>query len=164
LRERRDEIDSLISHFTSELAMKLNRNRSPVFREDALTMLRRHDWPGNIRQLRTIVQSAILFADDNNTVTPDSLASAGLPVPGAPLLSSPPPPPGSPSSSPSCEAAEELSRERVLEALAATAWNQTRVAKLLGIPRNKLIRLMERYNIPRPRAQCDSDHRKDGLS
>jgi len=142
LRERRDEIDGLVLQFACDLAKRLNRDQPPVFHEDALAALNRYDWPGNIRELRTIVQRAIVLADEN-TVTPHVLAAARLHTDALP-------PPGG--------GAEDAERERVRAALLENYWNQTRTAEQLGIPRNKLIWLIQRYNLPRPRPKRDPDH------
>ena len=45
----------------------------------------------------------------------------------------------------------ELERERIIEALARCGGNQTRAAKLLGMPRRTLVSRLSRYDVPRPR-------------
>ena len=138
LRERRDEIDGLITRFACAEAASLERDRPPVFDDDARAALHRHDWPGNIRELLHVVKRAVLLTE-GHAVTSRILLAAGLP---ADLV----PPDGSP------EAAE---RERVRAALDACGGNQSRAARMLGIARNTLIRLIQKYHLKRPRPKDD---------
>jgi len=59
LRERGEDIPLLCAHFAAELGAAQIR-----FQEDALSLLRAHPWPGNIRELRNVVQRAVLAAED----------------------------------------------------------------------------------------------------
>ena len=58
LRKRRDEIDGLILQFASDESAALKRDRPPAFDDEARAALHRHDWPGNIRELRNVVERA----------------------------------------------------------------------------------------------------------
>lgn len=71
LRERVAEIESLARHFLKEAADRLSR-RIPSLSEEALSALLRHDWPGNIRELRNRLQRAIVLAP-SKTLEPDSI-------------------------------------------------------------------------------------------
>jgi len=134
LRERRDEIDPLIVHFASEAAT----GATPVvFDEDARAALHRYDWPGNIRELRNVVERAIVHTE-GDVVTASILVDAGLPGDAVPL-------PGG--------LAEEEQRNRVVEVLARYGGNQSRAARELGIARNTLRAWMRRYGIPYPRTR-----------
>jgi len=138
LRERRDEIDGLISRFTCEAAATWRRDQPPAFDDDARAALHRHDWPGNLRELRHVVERAVLLTE-GNVVTSRILVAAGLPLDVVP-------PDGSP------EAAE---CERVRAALDACGGNQSRAARMLGIARNTLIRMIRKHHLTRPRPKDD---------
>src|SRR6185503_9838072 len=64
LAERRDDVPLLVAHFmkhlsaTSGLAMR-------EIGDDAMAMLQAHDWPGNVRQLRNIVERLLILASDD---------------------------------------------------------------------------------------------------
>lgn len=58
LRDRVEDIPLLVDHFTRET---MNEEEVPRFTRGALRMLSRHTWPGNIRELRNVVQRTILF-------------------------------------------------------------------------------------------------------
>jgi transcriptional regulator of acetoin/glycerol metabolism len=140
LRERRDELDGLVLQFARDAAMSMKRERPPTFDDDARGGLHRHDWPGNIRELRNLVERAVLLTE-GNAVTSCILVAAGLPDDVLP------PPGGS---------AEDAERGRVIEALAACGGNQSRAARMLGVARNTLIRLIRKYNLKRPRPKHGS--------
>ena len=139
LRERRDEIDGLISQFASDAAARLRRDGPPMFDADARGRLHRHDWPGNIRELRNVVERSVLLAE-GDTVTTRVLAAAGLPA-GPP---------------PAREATEDAERARVIAALAACGGNQSLTARMLGMARNTLIARIRRYGLVRPRSHRTS--------
>jgi DNA-binding NtrC family response regulator len=137
LRERRDEIDGLTAQFAAEMAKELGRDRPPVLDGGARAALHRYAWPGNIRELRSIVRRAVLLSPDQ-LITPDILVAAEL---AADAL----PPPGGD--------AGGVERERVVAALAACGGNQSRAARLLQISRNTLMARLKKYNLRRPRSK-----------
>ena len=81
LRERREEVPQLVEHFRREF----NRRHGldvENFRPDALDALYHQPWPGNVRQLRNVVERAMLFADDrvierHHLSLPESEGDAG---------------------------------------------------------------------------------------
>lgn len=64
LRERRDDIPSLVSHFMNSFS-KLSGIKTPRITEQALQQMLMYDWPGNIRELEHVVQRAILLNTDS---------------------------------------------------------------------------------------------------
>ena len=63
LRDRRDDIPHLVSHFMARVTSAGAAERIPAISEDALTMLKAYDWPGNIRQLENAVLRASVLCD-----------------------------------------------------------------------------------------------------
>ncbi len=61
LRERRDDIELLSYHFLSEFAKKFHKNLEG-FSKRALVLLRNYDWPGNVRQLRNVLERAVVLS------------------------------------------------------------------------------------------------------
>ena len=63
LRERKDDIPQLLYHF---LRMYCHRVEKQIdgFSDDAITYLINHDWPGNVRQLKNVVERLVIMADD----------------------------------------------------------------------------------------------------
>jgi len=61
LRERREDIPELVEHFLARFAAE-RRMPAPSISEEAMAALQAHDWPGNIRQLRNIIERTIILA------------------------------------------------------------------------------------------------------
>src|SRR5438105_3757061 len=61
LRERREDIPELVSHFLARLAAE-RRMSPPAISEEAMAALQAHDWPGNVRQLRNIIERTLIMA------------------------------------------------------------------------------------------------------
>jgi two-component system response regulator AtoC len=176
LRERADEIELLSAHFMVNAATILNKP-TPKLSPEAKACLEAYSWPGNIRELRNVIERAVLLTRDRS-ITPDlfppevtkmepaspGASSKNTPHPRAldrlptlPDLSGDEAPPAvevfprATDASRLQEEVEQLERARIIEALAKCNGNQTRAAALLGITRRVLIKRIERYNLPRPR-------------
>ena len=63
LRERKDDIPRLVYHFLKVYCRQTGKHIDG-FSDDALEMLVNHDWPGNIRQLKNVVERLVILADD----------------------------------------------------------------------------------------------------
>jgi formate hydrogenlyase transcriptional activator len=70
LRERREEIRPLASHFLAREAALMNR-RPPAVSEEAWRALEAHAWPGNVRELENFVQRALILSPGPELVLPD---------------------------------------------------------------------------------------------
>ncbi|HVJ89995.1 MAG TPA: helix-turn-helix domain-containing protein, partial [Labilithrix sp.] len=138
LRERVAEIGPLALRFANEARRAAGRGPLHIAPETVVA-LTGYGWPGNIRELRNVIERALLFCE-GDTLRPEHLS---LPRPMAMTL-------------PDVDAmvADESSddeRQRVLAALEACAGNQTHAARMLGISRGTLITRLAKYNVPRPR-------------
>jgi two-component system response regulator HydG len=71
LRERREDIELLATHFLRESASVLRESRVLGFTSAAMQALVHHDWPGNVRQLRAAVERAIVVATGDHIDAPD---------------------------------------------------------------------------------------------
>ena len=168
LRERADEILPLAQAFVEDAAKRFGRPQ-PRLSAEVNAALRAYPWPGNIRELRNVMERAVLLC---NGVTvevgnlpvarlsgnfaqrrPARAAPAGIAGPVAEL---PPPPPRLPQSPPE-ELREELAaleRNRITEALARCGGNQTQAALELGMSRRTLVKRLSEYGLPRPRKRA----------
>ncbi len=63
LREREGDIPLLSKHFAARMAFELERSDIPRFSGEALGLLERYDWPGNIRELKNVVERAVYRSD-----------------------------------------------------------------------------------------------------
>ena len=73
LRERRDELPSLVQHFVSRAAVEFRKGQVRVAENTMERLLIAH-WPGNIRQLQNEVRRMIALADVDAVLTPDALS------------------------------------------------------------------------------------------
>jgi psp operon transcriptional activator len=136
LRERFGDIELLVAHFATYMASELDRSRAPVFAQEALDLLRTHPWPGNIRELKNVVERAV-YRTDGDLITeiefdpfrsPYMQPSANERIPAEMDRDDEP---GPPDSLP--EAIRQLEISRLKEALSRAHFNQKRAADLLGL-------------------------------
>lgn len=59
LRERTGDIELLIRHFATRMALELGWRDVPVFSDEAMASLERYTWPGNIRELKNVIERAV---------------------------------------------------------------------------------------------------------
>jgi hypothetical protein len=84
LRERREDIPELVSHFLARFASD-RRMSPPTISAEAIAALQAHDWPGNVRQLRNIIERTIILAPgdrvsriDVDLLPPEILENQGV--------------------------------------------------------------------------------------
>ena len=154
LRERRSEVEALTRRFIVEAAAR-NGTPPPALTREALDALRAHPWPGNIRELRNVIERAVLLAGGG------ALLPAHLPMKPASATSGTHPTPAASAPAPAAsslrDAVVSAERQRILDALAQAGGNQTKAAELLGIGRRTLIDKLEQYHLPRPRKGREPD-------
>ncbi|MEO8634106.1 MAG: sigma-54 dependent transcriptional regulator [Gemmatimonadales bacterium] len=145
LRERRQDIPLLIDHFLTTLATR--HGRDPVaIAPEAQARLLAYDWPGNVRELENALERAIVLAE-LDVIGPEHLSDAVRPTPGnveEPAkreVGTNPVPPEEP-----LVTLEELERRHVFRALASTGGNREATAKVLGISRRTLTRMIQRWH------------------
>jgi transcriptional regulator with PAS, ATPase and Fis domain len=73
LRERREDISTLISHFVSHYARKNEQNISGITAE-AIQILETYSWPGNIRELGAEIERLVLYAEDDGYIRPENIS------------------------------------------------------------------------------------------
>jgi DNA-binding NtrC family response regulator len=145
LRERKEDIPLLVSHFVTRFNERL-RKRIESVAPEALDRLTSHAWPGNIRELENVLERSILFADGPvlraTNLPPDLGGSDGAPTVAAPAQApvgedEPPPPEGSLKDLVRRET-ERVERELIRQALDETNGNVTQAARRLKISRKSL--------------------------
>ena len=172
LRERRAEIPALARQFIAEASAPLGLS-PPKLSERAASWLVSHIWPGNIRELRSVVDRAVLLAAGGTIDVPHlqmdpEFSQGALRAPASALAHSVPVLPQHNISEPEAVRAprsvgatggqeklrdevERLERERIVDAIARSGGNQTKAAELLGISRRALLHRLDAYGLPRPR-------------
>ena len=133
LRDRRDDIEALAEALLEDIA---RRSGLPVrsLAPDALEVLAAHDWPGNIRELRNVLEQAVLLHDEL------VLHAAQLPRLGATPTT---PAAGGPKPLP--DQLADVERKAIADALKTTGGNRAAAAKLLKMSRAALYDRLARY-------------------
>jgi PAS domain S-box-containing protein len=72
LRERKEDIPLLVSHLVAQLSKKLGKTIETVPQE-TMTSLRNYSWPGNIRELRNVIERAVIITQGSNLILIDDL-------------------------------------------------------------------------------------------
>lgn len=134
LRERRDDIEPLANSFLKRYAAQAGRLLNG-FTPAAVDMLRRFDWPGNVRQLQNEVQQAVLMSEGRVIEVRD------LSIKTAPedTLSD---------QWPNMTLMEGVERNTIVNMLSETGGNKVETAKRLGIGRQTLYNKIKAYGIP----------------
>ncbi|MBI5581888.1 MAG: sigma-54-dependent Fis family transcriptional regulator [Deltaproteobacteria bacterium] len=146
LRERKADIPFLLSHFFEEFAHK---NNKPVMKvaPEALQMIVKHPWRGNVRELRNLVERIVVLKD-GDTLVPEDLplkmrileGEDGRRLEAAPADAD----------IPFQAAVSEFEKKLILNALEKTGWVKNRAADLLKIKRTTLVEKIKRYNLEKP--------------
>jgi two-component system nitrogen regulation response regulator NtrX len=148
LRERVDDVPRLADHFMSELAREYGRRRKELD-PAALAALQRYRWPGNVREMRNILERLMIMVP-GDTITEGDLSFLDGGVA--------PPEPTSGISLPLHEARDRFERDYILRALAGQQGNISRTAEVLGVERSNLYRKMRGFGIaPTRRAAAEED-------
>ena len=156
LRERRLEIQPLAEAFLAQLSG--DAAHAPRLSDDAAALLASHAWDGNIRELRNVIDRALLMCD-GDTIEPEHLPLETLRrvAPSAPAVaeveeiwSSEAIDTESTSTTRPLTEEARAERERIVAALRAEGGNQSHAARRLGISRSTLLTRLDDLGIPRP--------------
>jgi two-component system nitrogen regulation response regulator NtrX len=145
LRERREDIPELVSNFLARFAAE-RRTPAPRISEEAMAALQAHDWPGNVRQLRNIIERTVILAPGDRVscievdlLPPEVLdnqnamggASTAMAIMGSPLR----------------EARESFEREYLKIQIRRFSGNISRTASFIGMERSALHRKLKALGI-----------------
>jgi len=141
LRERKDDIPFLAYSFVQEFAKKFGSKVNEIS-HDAIEILKNYSWKGNVRELRNVIERAVLLMDQNqkilkahhinflNTGTQNNLdVDYLLKIP------------------PNGIKMEVVLKDLILKTLEITSGNQLKAARILGLSRSKLRYRMEQLGI-----------------
>jgi len=128
LRERLEDLPSLVAHFVGLYSRKYNLPEKPVGR-DAFSALRKHRWPGNVRELSHAVERALILSDGDELDTGDFRLLKSAVQTGASLN------------------LEDNERRMVARALEEAGGNISHAAAALGITRAALYRRIEKFGL-----------------
>jgi len=145
LRERREDIPELVNHFLTRFAAE-RRTAPPSISDEAMAALQAHDWPGNVRQLRNIIERTIILAPGDRVacievdlLPPEILdnqsaiggSTTAMAIMGSPLR----------------EARESFEREYLKIQIRRFSGNISRTASFIGMERSALHRKLKALGI-----------------
>ena len=124
LRERHEDILPLAEHFLDHFKVKYNKDIKGFSRE-ARDLLLSYHYPGNIRELKNIIERAVLFCDS------DYIEPVDIDLPKTDRR----------------HTLRDIERERIEEVLKSVGYNKRRASEILGIPLRTLYRKLEKYGL-----------------
>ena len=148
LRERRSDVPVLIDYFLTKHTR--GTNRKVVLDKDAKRILENYGYPGNVRQLESALERAVLLCE-NNTITsedlPPEMSQSSRPASGGDLFKLP------------AEGInfEDVERSLIMQAMDRTDNNITKSAKLLGLTFRTLQYRLEKFGIKKDESPTDED-------
>jgi two-component system, NtrC family, nitrogen regulation response regulator NtrX len=138
LRERREDIPSLVEHFAAQVNAQ-NGWKPVLFTDEALAALQVHTWPGNVRELRNMVERLMLLASDGKVdlatvrlALPQGTSSTGSAIPESGSLA---------------ERVQGFEREILLAELKRNHYNVTSAAKALHLERSHFYKKAEQLGV-----------------
>jgi transcriptional regulator with PAS, ATPase and Fis domain len=141
LRDRREDIPLLVEHFLT--TRQLGKNRCQIH-PDAMRSLQNYNWPGNIRELANVLERAQILSEDH-TITMDDLPDGMHRVAAQPD-----------SDNPDTLNLTEWERRLVVKGLKQAKGNKVNAAKLLGVTRRTLYRLIQKYHLDQGQPEQES--------
>ena len=139
LRDRREDIPLLVQRFLGELAARLGRPAAEIG-PGAMSDLQDYAWPGNIRELRNVLERALIL-NPGQVIEEVDLAS------GAALTAAPDPAEGDGGDLNLRTAAAQREREVVVEALRRSGGVRKEASRLLGIDQRNLAYYLKKHGI-----------------
>ncbi|MDP9131426.1 MAG: sigma-54 dependent transcriptional regulator [Candidatus Binatota bacterium] len=136
LRERKEDIPELAEFFLRRFSRESKKDFLRIA-DDALVKLSAFDWPGNVRELANVIERAVVLGE------PPSIQADDLPVEILAVLRSSP----AKASLNYQETVDEYRREVIVKALQQTNGNRTAAAKVLGLERAYLQKLLKSFGI-----------------
>ena len=136
LRDRVEDIEPLARLFVEELSKDLSVPR-PELSQSAISALQAYSWPGNIRELRNLLEHAILVSGKHVLTERDLLFDSSS---------------ESTSQGGFARTLQQVQRQYIEEVLFREGWRVEAAAKKLGMPRSSLYQKIKEFNIPRPGA------------
>jgi PAS domain S-box-containing protein len=140
LRERIEDIPVLVQAFVSEFSAKMGKKIKTIPKK-SMELLQRYHWPGNIRELRNVIEHAVIISSG-------SILQVQLPqAPGGASLKN--------------QTLEETEYQHIIEVLTRTGWRvkgPNGAAELLGLNPSTLFSRMNKLGIPNLRKKFDISH------
>ena len=139
LRERKEDLLSLLNYFLEKYCTEMKRERA-YFSPQALELLMSYSWPGNVRELQNEIQKCLVYAGEDNLIKEDYLSPKINPQRER----------AAKSSYDFFQARAEFERRFLNQALARWNCNRAKTAEKIGLSRQGLFKLIKKHNIEVP--------------
>lgn len=134
LKERKEDIPLLVDHMLTKYGFESGRGKKSMS-QDALDLLLKYDWPGNIRELENTIERLVILCKDRvirleylpQNIKKEPKEELSIFVPDKPL--------------------EEIERQYIHDVLKKHNWNKSKSAKTLGIERRTLYNKIDKYKL-----------------
>jgi two-component system nitrogen regulation response regulator NtrX len=136
LRERKEDIPELVEYFLENFATEYGQKPKRITPE-ALKAIESYDWPGNIRELRNVIERLVIMTQ-SNTITPKNIIIGG--ASRADYFSF----------KTLKDARESFEKDFIIKKLEENNWNISKTAEILNIERSNLHRKIKAYDIKTP--------------
>ncbi len=140
LRDRLDDIGPLVQHFVARF-FRREGGEAKAFLPEALNKLQRYSWPGNLRELKNVVERLLIMAPGRVISAEDITSLSGESTATLPSIG------GALSRSTLRDAREDFEREFIIHKLEENDWNISRTAELIELERSNLHRKIKCYGI-----------------
>jgi two-component system nitrogen regulation response regulator NtrX len=136
LRDRSEDIPLLVSHFLDNFAAEYGQQKKEVAPE-ALRALQRYAWPGNIRELRNVIERLVIMTS-SRVITHVDILSGDSPGPDYFSLNA------------LKDAREAFEKDFIFRKLEENSWNVSKTAEMIEIERSNLHRRIKAYDLKMP--------------
>ena len=134
LKERKEDIPLLVDHMLTKYGLESGRGKKSMSK-DALDLLMKYDWPGNIRELENTIERLVILCKDRiirveylpQNIKKERKEEPSIFIPNKPL--------------------EEMEKQYIYEVLKENKWNKSKSAKTLGIERKTLYNKIDKYRL-----------------
>lgn len=130
LRERSNDILLLINHFASRYSKEIGKTTIPTFSDKAINILRNYFWPGNVRQLQSLIYNLVIMTENDVIETSDLPQSMRFSIKRSSNIN---------------KSLINIEQEHILNVLDSVNNNKSEAAKILGIDRKTLRDKIKNY-------------------
>jgi DNA-binding NtrC family response regulator len=145
LRERSEDVPMLVNHFVQLFNREFKKSVVRVSKE-AMEILTHYSWPGNIRELRNVIERAMLLVSGPEILPEDLMIQRAKPT-SADKFAVKLPPEG--------VNIDDVERSLVVQALERTGWNRAAAARLLGCSRDQIRYRIEKFGLQQSPAAAE---------
>jgi transcriptional regulator with GAF, ATPase, and Fis domain len=134
LRERKEDIPLLVSHFIKKYSTKVGKKLN-IVTQDILTRFQEYDWPGNVRELENFIERAVIISPENKLMIGDWLPTKRDVISSSEDIT-----------------LQELEKNHIIKILEKTNWRisgEKGAAQVLGLKRTTLEARMKKLGISR---------------